>query len=229
MGGAFLKSIIENHYVHNILLSKVELKTNKKYVVAKRTIDIIGSLAGMIILFPLFLLIAICIKLESLKDPVIFSQLRVGKNGKCFKIYKFRSMVVDAEDRLTELLHKNEVKGAMFKIKEDPRITKVGKFIRRTSIDELPQLINILLGHMSFVGPRPPLPREVEKYTEYEKQRLLIIPGCTGLWQISGRSNLDFDQMLELDLKYISTRTLWLDIKIIIKTIFVLLNTKGAY
>ncbi|WP_235973543.1 sugar transferase [Peribacillus faecalis] len=224
-----MKSIIENHYVHNILLSKVELKTNKKYVVAKRTIDIIGSLAGMIILFPLFLLIAICIKLESLKDPVIFSQLRVGKNGKCFKIYKFRSMVVDAEDRLTELLHKNEVKGAMFKIKEDPRITKVGKFIRRTSIDELPQLINILLGHMSFVGPRPPLPREVEKYTEYEKQRLLIIPGCTGLWQISGRSNLDFDQMLELDLKYISTRTLWLDIKIIIKTIFVLLNTKGAY
>nr|WP_328820894.1 sugar transferase [Peribacillus faecalis] len=215
--------------MHNILLSKVELKTNKKYVVAKRTIDIIGSLAGMIILFPLFLLIAICIKLESLKDPVIFSQLRVGKNGKCFKIYKFRSMVVDAEDRLTELLHKNEVKGAMFKIKEDPRITKVGKFIRRTSIDELPQLINILLGHMSFVGPRPPLPREVEKYTEYEKQRLLIIPGCTGLWQISGRSNLDFDQMLELDLKYISTRTLWLDIKIIIKTIFVLLNTKGAY
>ena len=224
-----MKSIIENHYVHNILLSKVELKTNKKYVVAKRTIDIIGSLAGMIILFPLFLLIAICIKLESLKDPVIFSQLRVGKNGKCFKIYKFRSMVVDAEDRLTELLHKNEVKGAMFKIKEDPRITKVGKFIRRTSIDELPQLINILLGHMSFVGPRPPLPREVEKYTEYEKQRLLIIPGCTGLWQISGRSNLDFDQMLELDLKYISTRTIWLDMKIIVKTIFVLLNTKGAY
>ena len=224
-----MKSIIENHYVHNILLSEVELKTNKKYVVAKRTIDIIGSLAGMIVLFPLFLLIAICIKLESLKDPVIFSQIRVGKNGKCFKIYKFRSMVADAEDRLTELLHKNEVKGAMFKIKEDPRITKVGKFIRRTSIDELPQLINILLGHMSFVGPRPPLPREVEKYTEYEKQRLLIIPGCTGLWQISGRSNLDFEQMLELDLKYISTRTIWLDMKIIVKTIFVLFNTKGAY
>ena len=138
-------------------------------------------------------------------------------------------MVRDAEEKLTELLHRNDVKGHMFKMKKDPRITKVGKFIRKTSIDELPQLINILIGQMSFVGPRPPLPREVKEYTEYERQRLLIIPGCTGLWQISGRSNLDFNHMLELDLKYINNRTIWFDIKIIVKTIFVLFNSKDAY
>jgi len=230
IGGSSLKaSVKENYYTNNIVLSEKDIQTSKLYLATKRTIDIVGSLTGIIILFPLCLLVAICIKLEALKDPIIFSQLRVGKNGKCFKIYKFRSMVRDAEEKLTELLHKNDVKGHMFKMKKDPRITKVGKFIRKTSIDELPQLINILLGQMSFVGPRPPLPREVKEYTEYERQRLLITPGCTGLWQISGRSDLDFNHMLELDLKYISNRTIWFDMKIIIKTIFVLFNSKGAY
>lgn len=222
-------SVRENYYTNNIVLSEKDIQISKVYVVTKRTIDIVGSLTGIIILFPLFLLVAVCIKIEARKDPIIFSQLRVGKNGKCFKIYKFRSMVRDAEEKLTELLHRNDVKGHMFKMKKDPRITKVGKFIRKTSIDELPQLINILIGQMSFVGPRPPLPREVKEYTEYERQRLLIIPGCTGLWQISGRSNLDFNHMLELDLKYINNRTIWFDIKIIVKTIFVLFNSKDAY
>ena len=219
IGGSSLKaSVKENYYTNNIVLSEKDIQTSKLYLATKRTIDIVGSLTGIIILFPLFVLVAVCIKLEALKDPIIFSQLRVGKNGKCFKIYKFRSMVRDAEEKLTDLLLRNDVKGHMFKMKKDPRITKVGKFIRKTSIDELPQLINILLGQMSFVGPRPPLPREVKEYTEYEKQRLLITPGCTGLWQISGRSHLDFNQMLELDLKYISNRTIWFDMKIIIKT-----------
>lgn len=222
-------SVRENYYTNNIVLSEKDIQISKVYVVTKRTIDIVGSLTGIIILFPLFLLVAVCIKIEARKDPIIFSQLRVGKNGKCFKIYKFRSMVRDAEEKLTELLHRNDVKGHMFKMKKDPRITKVGKFIRKTSIDELPQLINILIGQMSFVGPRPPLPREVKEYTEYERQRLLIIPGCTGLWQISGRSNLDFNHMLELDLKYINNRTIWFDIKIIVKTIFILFNSKDAY
>ena len=230
IGGSSLKaSVKEIYFTNNIVLSEKDIQISKLYLATKRTIDIVGSLTGIIILFPLFLLVAVCIKLEAVKDPIIFSQLRVGKNGKCFKIYKFRSMVRDAEEKLTELLHRNDVKGHMFKMKKDPRITKVGKFIRKTSIDELPQLINILLGQMSFVGPRPPLPREVKEYTEYEKQRLLITPGCTGLWQISGRSDLDFNQMLELDLKYISNRTIWFDMKIIVKTIFVLFNSKGAY
>ena len=221
-------SVKENYYTNNIVLSEKDIQISKSYIATKRTIDIVGSLTGIIILFPLFLLVAVCIKLEAVKDPIIFSQLRVGKNGKCFKIYKFRSMVRDAEEKLTELLHRNDVKGHMFKMKKDPRITKVGMFIRKTSIDELPQLINILLGQMSFVGPRPALPREVKEYTEYEKQRLLITPGCTGLWQISGRSDLDFNQMLELDLKYIQDRSFLTDWKIILKTFGAVLGMHGV-
>lgn len=199
------------------------------YRYTKRSTDIVGSLAGIIVLSFLFLVISVWIKIEDPRGPVFFSQKRVGKDGKEFNMYKFRSMVTDAEERLKELLALNETTGAMFKMKNDPRVTRVGRFIRKTSIDELPQLFNVLKGDMSLVGPRPPLPREVEEYTSYDKQRLLVMPGCTGLWQVSGRSNIGFKEMVELDLQYIQNRTLLFDIKIIFKTVLVLFGSKGAF
>ncbi|GAC91764.1 putative colanic biosynthesis UDP-glucose lipid carrier transferase [Anoxybacillus ayderensis] len=170
-----------------------------------------------------------CMYIEDPKGPVFFKQIRVGKDGKQFYMYKFRSMVTDAETKLQELLKYNEVSGAMFKMKNDPRVTKVGRFIRKTSIDELPQLWNVLKGEMSLVGPRPPLPREVAQYTEYDKQRLLVTPGCTGLWQVSGRNDLGFNEMVELDLKYIRERSILYDLKIILKTIKIMIKPNSAY
>ncbi|WP_232782939.1 sugar transferase [Bacillus sp. BA3] len=211
------------------LLTAEQVNANLNYLRMKRSIDIIGSLIGLMILSPIILLIAILIKIEDPKGPIFFKQVRVGKNEIEFQMYKFRSMVSDAEERLKDLLALNEVSGAMFKMKEDPRITKIGKFIRKTSIDELPQLWNVLKGDMSLVGPRPPLLREVVEYSSYDKQRLLVIPGCTGLWQVSGRSNLNFDQMVMLDLKYIEDRTFWFDFKIIIKTVIMIIGSKDAY
>ncbi|MEC0666419.1 sugar transferase [Priestia flexa] len=199
------------------------------YRYTKRSTDIVGSLAGIIVLSFLFLVISVWIKIEDPKGPVFFSQKRVGKNGKEFNMYKFRSMVTDAEEKLKELLALNETTGAMFKMKNDPRVTRVGRFIRKTSIDELPQLFNVLKGDMSLVGPRPPLPREVDEYTSYDKQRLFVVPGCTGLWQVSGRSNIGFKEMVELDLQYIQTRSLLVDVKIIFKTILVLFGSKDAF
>ncbi len=179
-----------------------QVNSKRGYLIIKRFMDIIGSLIGLIILAPIFCIVAIIMKIEDPKGPIIFKQVRVGKDGQEFQMYKFRSMVVNAEEKLKDLLSQNEVSGAMFKMKEDPRITKIGGFIRKTSIDELPQLINVLKGEMSLVGPRPPLLREVKEYTVYDKQRLMVTPGCTGLWQVSGRSNLSFKQMVELDLYY---------------------------
>ncbi|TFH63893.1 sugar transferase [Peribacillus frigoritolerans] len=195
----------------------------------KRLIDIFGSIIGLILLSPIFLIVAIMIKIEDPKGPVFFKQARVGKGETEFQMYKFRSMVSNAEEQLKDLLALNEVSGAMFKMKNDPRITKIGKFIRRTSIDELPQLWNVFKGEMSLVGPRPPVLREIVEYSSYDKQRLLVTPGCTGLWQVSGRSNLTFNMMVELDLKYINQRTIYFDMKIIIKTLFVLFGSKDAY
>ncbi|WJE54191.1 sugar transferase [Bacillus cereus] len=207
----------------------LHIQERKRYIIGKRCIDIIGALIGIIILLPVFVLVGICIKLSDSKHPVFFKQERVGKDEKIFYMYKFRTMVHDAEKKLQELLPYNEVSGAMFKMKNDPRITKLGKILRKTSIDELPQLWNVLKGEMSLVGPRPPLVREIAEYTEYEKQRLLIIPGCTGLWQVSGRSQLSFEEMVELDLMYIQNRTILYDMKIIAKTIRYLLKNSGAY
>lgn len=144
-------------------------------------------------------------------------------------MYKFRSMIVDADDRLKDLLDKNEIEGAMFKMKQDPRVTKVGEFIRKYSIDELPQLVNVLLGHMSLVGPRPPLPYEVEEYTEHDLLRLKVKPGCTGLWQISGRNDVSFHEMVELDLQYIAHRGIFLDIYVLFKTVAVFIHPNAAY
>ncbi|MDQ0339452.1 exopolysaccharide biosynthesis polyprenyl glycosylphosphotransferase [Caldalkalibacillus uzonensis] len=207
----------------------IVVNDSKLYLISKRILDVCGSLIGLILLVPLFVTVSTLIKVEDPKGSVFFKQKRVGKNGKEFYMYKFRSMVTNAEELLDSLMHRNETTGPMFKIKDDPRITKVGKFIRKTSIDELPQLWNVLKGDMSLVGPRPPLPREVKEYTDNDKQRLLVTPGCTGLWQISGRSEIGFKEMVELDLKYISNRSLYMDIKIIIKTIVIILTGKGAY
>lgn len=212
----------------DIDMNKVEINNSIFYLFIKRLIDIVGSLLGLILLSPLFCIVAILIKLEDPKGKVFFAQERNGINSKTFKMYKFRSMVNNAEELLQNLQHQNEQSGPVFKIKDDPRITKVGKFIRKTSIDELPQLINVLKGDMSLVGPRPPIPHEVEQYTAYQMQRLLVRPGLTCIWQVSGRNNIGFDEWVEMDIEYIKTRNLWLDTKLIFKTIGVLLGDDNA-
>lgn len=195
----------------------------------KRVIDIIGSLFGLIVLSPVFLIVTFLIILEDPQGPVIFSQKRVGKKGRLFTMYKFRSMCTDAEDQLHELIELNEIKGAMFKIKDDPRVTKIGKKIRKTSVDELPQLLNVLKGEMSLVGPRPPLQREVAEYSQRDMQRLSVKPGCTGLWQIRGRNDVHFDDMVDFDLEYIENQSIGNDCKIIFQTIKVMFLSRGAY
>lgn len=190
--------------------------------------DVILSVGGLILLSPLLIGVAIAIKIDD-KGPVFYRQERVGHRGKRFMMFKFRSMCVDAEEKLKELQKYNEVDGAMFKIKQDPRVTRIGRFIRRYSIDELPQLFNVLAGDMSLVGPRPPLPRELKDYTEYDKQRLYVIPGCTGLWQVSGRNDVGFHEMVELDLKYIRKSGFLYDLGIMLKTIKIMVFPNGAY
>lgn len=213
--------------VYEATLERTE--ANQAYLIMKRLTDMVASLLGLIVLSPLFLLLAVLIKLEDPKGPVFFKQQRVGKNERVFYMYKFRSMVHNAEELLEQLLSQNEVSGAMFKMKNDPRVTKIGRFIRKTSLDELPQLWNVVRGDMSLVGPRPPLPREVEEYSLYDKQRLHVTPGCTGLWQVSGRNSVGFKEMVEMDLQYIRNRKYWYDIGIILKTVKLLFGAKDAF
>ena len=195
----------------------------------KRAIDVVGSLVGMVLLSPVFLGIALAVKLTS-PGPVIFAQVRVGRYGRHFRFYKFRSMYVDAEERKKELLAKNESKdGVIFKMRDDPRITRVGRFLRRTSLDELPQLWNVFIGDMSLVGPRPPVPKEVQEYTLEDRKRLDVIPGITCLWQIRGRSEIPFHEQVRLDKEYILAPSVWTDIKILLKTIPAIIGGKGAY
>ena len=213
------------------LETNIEIRRKESRIIysfLKRTIDIIGSLCGLILLSPVLIITGILIKLES-KGPIIFVQKRVGINGQEFNMYKFRSMIVNAEELKEKLKDKNEMSGPMFKIKDDPRITKVGKFIRKTSIDELPQLINILKGDMSLVGPRPSLPKEVEEFEPWMRKRLEVKPGLTCYWQVSGRNNIDFENWMKLDIKYVNERSFILDIKLIFKTFFVLFGDKNAY
>nr|WP_276322257.1 sugar transferase [Cohnella luojiensis] len=217
-----------SEYYSNVTIEQDKPRVFSLHSLLKRTIDIFGSLFGLIVLSPLFVIVAIIIKWEDPKGPVFFSQTRVGKNEKPFRIYKFRSMCTDAEDKLKDVLHKNFVSGAMFKIKDDPRITKVGKFIRKTSIDELPQFFNVLKGDMSLVGPRPSSRMEVDGYTNYDKKRLSVTPGCTGLWQVSGRNNIGFKEMVELDIAYIEKKSIWFDIKIMLKTVVTVISSRGA-
>jgi exopolysaccharide biosynthesis polyprenyl glycosylphosphotransferase len=194
----------------------------------KRVVDIVLSFLGIIISLPVFAVTALLIKLDS-RGPIIFKQKRIGKNGVPFNIYKFRSMVVDAEKLQSRLMDQNEADGPVFKIKNDPRVTRVGRWIRKYSIDELPQLFNVLKGDMSLIGPRPPLPHEVEKYTDYHWRRLDVKPGISGLWQVSGRSDLSFEEWVNLDIYYIENWSIALDIKILLRTIPTVLFSKGAY
>ena len=206
----------------------IEPKEGPVYIFCKRAMDIIGSLAGLILLSPLLLIIAIAIKIEDPKGSIFFAQQRCGKDNKLFPMYKFRSMVSNAEELLEELMEHNEMDGPVFKIKDDPRITKVGKFIRKTSVDELPQLFNILRGDMSIVGPRPVIPHEVAEYNDYQRQRLLVKRGLTCIWQVSGRNSIGFGEWVDMDLEYIEKRNLWMDIKLIFKTVGVLFGDEHA-
>ncbi|MBU3111057.1 sugar transferase [Clostridium lacusfryxellense] len=205
----------------------IELKKTYDYFIVKRVIDILGALVGIILLSPIMILTVIAIKFNS-KGNIVFAQDRVGLNGKMFKMYKFRSMVSNAEELKKELMTENEMSGPMFKIKRDPRVTSVGRFIRKTSLDELPQLFNVLKGNMSLVGPRPNLPQEVSCFSMYHKQKLLAKPGLTCYWQVMGINNIGFEEWMDLDIKYIYERSTWVDIKLIIKTFFVLFGDENA-
>ncbi len=195
------------------------LHSKRLYWIGRRTQDIIFSSLAILVLWPLVAICAIMIVIDSPGASPFFVQERVGRDGKKFKFLKLRTMIPRAESMLDGLLDKNEMDGPVFKIKDDPRITRLGKFLRKTSIDELPQLLNILMGNMSIVGPRPAIPREVAQYTEYQRQRLYVTPGLTCYWQIQPhRNDLSYDEWLELDLKYIRERSFWVDWKIIFKT-----------
>lgn len=210
------------------VITYTRFQSSYKRLLIKRVMDIAGGLVGIIITLIFFPFVALAIKLDS-PGPVLFSQIRIGRNGRRFKIYKFRSMYIDAEERKKELEKQNEMQGLMFKMENDPRITRVGKFIRKTSIDELPQFYNVLKGDMSLVGTRPPTADEFEKYTQYYRRRISMTPGLTGLWQVSGRSEIeDFDDVVKYDLEYIDGWSLTLDIKILIKTIWVVFAGKGS-
>lgn len=202
-------------------------KKGRVYLIAKRATDIVLSSIGLLLLSPIMIIVAIAIKIDS-KGPIIFKQTRVGKDEVLFGMYKFRSMVSNAEDLRDDLQSKNEMSGPMFKMKNDPRITKVGRFIRKTSIDELPQLVNVLKGDMSLVGPRPSLPKEVKEFKPWMKERLLIKPGITCFWQVSGRNNISFEEWMNLDIRYVREMNYWLDIKLIFKTFFVLFGDENA-
>ncbi|WP_080291095.1 sugar transferase [Oenococcus oeni] len=205
-------------------------KKNFFYYANKRIFDILGGLIGLTISAIPISIFAVIIKKDG--GPAFYTQRRIGLHGKSFVMYKLRSMIPDADLKRIKLLDKNEKHGGLFKMKRDPRVTKIGRFLRSHSLDELPQFWNVLKGDMSLVGPRPPLHSEVEKYNEYQTQRLLVRPGMSGLWQISGRSNLDFEDMIALDLKYIDERSTWGDIKICFKTIAVIFKSGedvGAY
>ena len=189
--------------------------------------DIFASILGLILLSPILIVVSVLIKLDS-KGPVFFSQKRVGLRGKTFNMYKFRSMVVNAEEIKDKLKEQNEMSGPMFKMKNDPRITKIGKIIRKTSIDELPQLLNVLKGEMSLVGPRPSLPKEVKEFEPWMLERLEVKPGITCYWQVMGRNSIGFREWMELDVKYVHERCLSLDLKLIFKTFFVLFGDENA-
>lgn len=233
----------------NIRLFEMDVESSKKYldriggyhtvtfaakeiplhmIILKRVIDVIGALVGLTVTFFVTMILGPAIKLES-PGPLFFSQKRVGRNGRIFKIYKFRSMYADAEERKKELMEQNEMSGLMFKITDDPRITKIGKFIRKTSLDELPQFLNVLKGEMSLVGTRPPTVDEFEQYEGYHKRRLSMTPGLTGVWQVSGRSDIvDFEEIVAMDVEYISNWSLKRDFEIILRTVQVVLHGSGA-
>lgn len=198
------------------------------YWMGKRLFDIVGSAFLMLLLSPLFLVVGFAIYIDDPHGSCFYSQKRVGRRGKVFRMWKFRSMVVNADELQAELMKRNEKDGPVFKMKDDPRITRIGRFIRKTSIDELPQLWNVFKGDMSFVGPRPALPREVSMYTPYQRQRLQVTPGLTCYWQVSARRDtIGFDEWVSMDIRYIYDRSWLLDLKLILKTVVVVLTGQG--
>lgn len=210
------------------VLTYTRFQSSYKRLLIKRLMDIVGGMVGLLITILFFPFVALAIKIDS-PGPVLFSQVRIGRNGRRFKIYKFRSMYMDAEERKKELEKQNEMQGLMFKMENDPRITKVGKFIRKTSIDELPQFYNVVKGDMSLVGTRPPTADEFEKYNQYYRRRISMTPGLTGMWQVSGRSEIEnFDDVVKYDLEYIDNWSLSLDIKILLKTVWVVFAGRGS-
>lgn len=210
-------------------MAQIELRSRSRPArFVKRMLDVVGSAAGLIALSPVLLILGLAVKLSS-RGPVLFAQERCGLGGKPFRFYKFRTMVEDAEERKGELEHLNEMRGPIFKIRRDPRITGLGRVLRKLSLDELPQLWNVLRGDMSLVGPRPPTPDEVVRYTVRQVQRLSVMPGITGLWQVSGRNEIaDFERWIDLDLEYAATGSLWLDLRILMKTVVVVVLLRGA-
>ena len=230
------EGILQNSTIDNVsVIKKEKTKTNKKimYNFIKRTIDAIGALIGIIILIPATIIIYLAIKiLKEDKGPLFYEQLRYGKNGKVFRLYKFRSMCIGADKKLKEYLENNEEARKEFekthKLQNDPRITKIGNFLRKTSLDELPQMINILRGDMSFVGPRPVVEKEVEDYGKNKEKFLSVKPGLTGYWQVNGRSNTTYEERMEMELYYVDNCSLWLDIKIFFKTFITVFKKEGA-
>ncbi|WP_089120570.1 sugar transferase [Secundilactobacillus pentosiphilus] len=212
----------------NVTLNQDKIDSRILYRVVKNIFDRLISMLGIILLSPLFIVVAILIKNED-GGKVIYVQQRIGKNGKPFKMYKFRSMVMNADKKVAKIADLNEVDGAMFKMKNDPRVTKVGKVIRKYSIDELPQLVNVVKGDMALVGPRPPLAREVKEYSDYDMQRLMVVPGCTGLWQVTERNSVGFHEMVELDIEYIQKSNFLFDLGILIRTVWIMIKPNEAY
>lgn len=207
----------------------MEVKKKPVFDFVKRLFDLIVSLIFMLLFWWFYLIIAILVAADDGEGHPFFVQERVGKNGKPFKLFKFRTMCMNAESQKEKLMEKNEADGPVFKIKDDPRITKIGKFLRATNIDELPQMMNIFLGHMSFVGPRPPLPKEVAQYSDSDRIRLMVKPGLTCYWQASrNRNDISFEQWMELDRKYIRERSLWVDLKLMFKTVGVILRHRDG-
>lgn len=215
--------------LETVIIDQMRIQRRYGYRFVKRGFDILASLMGLILLSPLFLIVAIAIKVDDPREKVFYSQIRLGRGERPFKMFKFRSMVSNADKLMVQLTEENEVSGAMFKMREDPRVTRVGRIIRKYSIDELPQLINVVIGSMSLVGPRPPLPQEVSEYTEYDKQRLLIKPGCTGLWQATVRNGVGFDEMVRLDLIYVKRQSSLYDLWILLLTVKIILKPNNAY
>lgn len=205
-----------------------ETPASRPYLVAKRVLDVVGASLALLLFSPLMLLAAVAVKLES-SGAVFFSHTRLGKDGRPFRFFKFRSMCEEAVELRAAMGGMNEVSGPVFKIKKDPRITTIGRFLRRASIDELPQLWHVLSGEMSLVGPRPPVPDEVVDYEPWMLKRLSVKPGLTCIWQVTGRSDIGFDDWMELDLEYVDTRSLWVDLKILAKTIPAVVTARGAY
>lgn len=220
-------SLVQNRFAHDFVDPLFPLKS-VTYAPVKRFFDILFAILVLMLTSPVMLVTALLIKLTS-KGPVIFKQIRVGQGGRHFWCYKFRSMCIDAEDKKKLLMHLNEASGPVFKIKQDPRITPIGSIIRKLSIDELPQLFNVIKGDMSVVGPRPPLPSEVSSYTAYQRGRLAVRPGLTCLWQVGGRSNISFEAWVELDLLYIDTMSFSNDVKIVLKTVPAVVKGSGAH